>query len=303
MHPHVPVFLSILAVSALALTVSAGIAEAVGVTNGCTATINGQDPAQLDSDHPLVVRKGELVHVAGTVPSSVASAPSAELISTTHVDVDIVSGLFGVSSSDHPGRGPAWDSSVNVDKYLKYGVGLYHVTGKAVGGPGDWSCNGDGYVELKDGNPLSKPVGGAAAGIAAVGLLGAAVATRAPKPAPEAAANAVKARRDDVVASLGGLLLISVAIGCAFFGKDVGAAAVGATGLGGEPRKRLWSHGHPILGFVSGLLLGLGGTVLLQQFSVWPLTVVTVIVMPLVVAIICALRAWLGKPYRLGPEM
>jgi hypothetical protein len=38
--------------------------------------------------------------------------------------------------------------------------------------------------------------------------------------------------------------------------------------------------------------------VLLQQFAVWPLTIVTAIVFPVVVAVICSLRAWLGRPYK-----
>jgi uncharacterized Tic20 family protein len=62
--------------------------------------------------------------------------------------------------------------------------------------------------------------------------------------------------------------------------------------------RRIWAHGHPIAGFLSGLLLGIGVTVLMQQFAVWPLTIITAIVLPVVVALICAIRGYLGRPYR-----
>jgi putative component of membrane protein insertase Oxa1/YidC/SpoIIIJ protein YidD len=314
-----PTMFSILALSGFVVVVTAGVAEAVGVNGGCTAKLNGVDPSSLDSDHALVVKKGGFVRFVGTVPPSVQNASKSELVSNTHIDVDIVTGLGGITSSDHPGHGPVWGGQESVDKYLKYGVGLYHVTGKATGGPGGWSCDGDAYVELKDGNPLGKPVGGGAAGVTLLGLLGAALASRAPEPdtadadyigqtdaekdVEDYATSEIQHSGDDFAASLGCLLLIIIATGAAFLGKDVGAAAVGATGLSRKPGRRIWSHGHPILGFISGLLLGIGITVLLQQFAVWPLTIVTAIVFPVVIAVICSLRAWLGKAYQLTPRM
>lgn len=86
-----------------------------------------------------------------------------------------------------------------------------------------------------------------------------------------------------------------------------GAAAVAAVGLVGtllarglrkpeEGRKR----GHPIYGFLFGLLLGVGGTVLLQQYAVWPLTVITAFVVPGAVAVLGAIHAWIGRPYRVA---
>jgi len=314
-----PTMLSVVALSGFLVVVTAGIAQAVGVNGGCTAKLNGVDPASLDSDHALVVKKGGFVRFVGTVPPSVQSAPKQQLVSNTHIDVDIVTGLGGVTSSDHPGHGPIWGGQESVDKYLKYGVGLYHVTGKATGGPGGWSCDGDAYVELKDGNPLGKPVGGAAAGVTLIGLLGAAYASRAPAPSPDDgsyigstddekdaedfATSDIQKSGDDFAASLGCLLLIIIATGAAFLGKDIGAAAVGATGLSRRPGRRIWSHGHPVFGFISGLLLGIGVTVLLQQFAVWPLTIVTAIVFPVVTAVICSLRAWLGKAYQVAPRV
>jgi putative component of membrane protein insertase Oxa1/YidC/SpoIIIJ protein YidD len=314
----VPTVFSVLALSGLAVVMTAGIAGAVGVTNGCTATINGKDPAQLDSDHPLVVHKGETVSVTGTVPPAVASTPKNQLTSNTHIDVSIIGGIFGVSSSDHPGHGPNWGGTQNVDDYLKYGVGLYHVTGVATGTPG-WSCDGDGYIQLKDGNPLGKPVGAAAAALAVIGGAGALLSSRAD--ADQSASEPVVARNEDDefaedqatrmifgrdpgtegLAGFGCLILIIIAIGASLLGKDVAATAVGAAGMNTSGNRRIWAHGHPIGGFLSGLLLGLGVTVLLQQFAVWPLTIVTAIVFPLVVAVICSLRAYLGRPYKMKP--
>jgi putative component of membrane protein insertase Oxa1/YidC/SpoIIIJ protein YidD len=310
----IPTVFAILALSGFVVVVTDGIAEAVGVSNGCTATINTAPVEKLDFNNALVVHKGESVHFIGTVPPSVQGVPKSQLTSNTHIDVELVKDVFKVTSSDHPGHGPIWGGDQNVDKYLKYGVGVYHVIGRADGSPG-WSCSGDAYVELRDGNPLTKPVGEAAGGLTLIGLLGAAYASKAP--APDAPSGAVIATNEDDAdnedmasdmiatgdsywASIGCLILIVIAIGAAFVGGGFGAAAIGGPGLSRPRTGRVWSHGHPILGFISGLLMGIGITVLLQQFAVWPLTIVTAIVFPIVIAVICALRAWLGKAYKLG---
>lgn len=44
----------------------------------------------------------------------------------------------------------------------------------------------------------------------------------------------------------------------------------------------------PVLAGASGVLLGVGASVLLQQFTVWTLTVLTLVVLPLVVGIACS---------------
>jgi uncharacterized membrane protein YoaK (UPF0700 family) len=101
------------------------------------------------------------------------------------------------------------------------------------------------------------------------------------------------------VAGFACLLLILIAITATFITADAAAGAVGAASSRRRPRNsRIWSHGHPVLGFISGLVMGLGITVLLQQFAVWPLTIVTAIVFPIVVAVICAIRAYMGRPYK-----
>jgi hypothetical protein len=322
----VPTFFSVLALSGLVVVMTAGVAEAVGVSGGCLVKINGQDPASMTKGSPLVVHKHGSVQVNGQVPPSVVGAG---VISNTHIKVSIVEGLFEPTTSDHPGTGPTWNGSKAVDDYLKYGVGLYKVTGVARGTPG-WNCSGSGYVELKDGNPLGKPAGEGAGAAILLGLLGAAAASRGGEPDPPAEQDAEPnpdADADDPVtphqsgeehfiageaeriiikpspgeegmAGVACLVLIIIAIGAAFAGSGIGAGAVGAVPAARRRRTaRVWGHGHPILGFISGLILGLGLTVLLQQFAVWPLTIVTFIVFPIVVAIICAIRAYMGRPY------
>ena len=88
------------------------------------------------------------------------------------------------------------------------------------------------------------------------------------------------------------VLIVLAALG---FSTWLFAAVAGKPGV-----RRVWVHGRPVLGFISGLLFGLGLTVLLQQFGAWPLTVVTAIVFPIAVAVLTSVRAWLGRPYRVG---
>ena len=54
----------------------------------------------------------------------------------------------------------------------------------------------------------------------------------------------------------------------------------------------------PGVGFVFGLLGGIGITVLMQQFAVWPLTILTAIAFPVLVGLLCAVRAYMGRPYK-----
>jgi putative component of membrane protein insertase Oxa1/YidC/SpoIIIJ protein YidD len=308
-----PTVFSVVALSGLVVVMTAATAEAVGVSNGCSATINGRSPSTLTKDDPLAVHKGETVSVTGSAP---AGTPAKDT-NNTHIDVAIIDGVFGVSSSDHPGHGPSWGGSQNVDDYLKYGVGLYHVTGVANGSSG-WHCEGDGYVELKDGSPLTKPIGAGAAGLAIIGGIGALLSARSRF---DTDAEGVAARprdpeeelRDDIgsiarapepapgtEAAISFGCLVGIAI-MAFLGLLEGGAmfaAASAPAVEGSPRKRrVWAHGHPVAGFISGLIAGIGIAVLLQQFALWPLTIVTAIVFPVVVAVLCALRAYLGRPY------
>lgn len=324
MRPNtLPTLFSILALSGFVVVVTAGVAQAVGVSNGCAARINATDPATLDQNHPLVVHRGENVRFVGVVPPSVGEVPSDQLTSNTHIDVDLVAGLVHVSSRDTPGHGSIWGGFENVDKYLGKTVGLYHVTGVVTGEPGGWSCEGDAYVELRDGSPLTKPVGGAALGLTVIGAGGALLSTRTDSPdAPTDGSDGEEAgaednsapyevsyeppyepseeeqRRESAEMGMACLMALIATIGVTYAAKNVGAASVVAAVSGHSHSRRVWARGHAVGGFVSGLFMGIGITVLLQQYAVWPLTIVTAIIFPVVTAIICSLRAWLGRPYR-----
>ena len=323
-HPRpntLPTVFSILALSGFVVVVTAGVAQAVGVSGGCRVLINRHDPSTLTRTHPLVVHQGENIGVVGSIPSTVRN-PGQEA-SNTHIKVDIIQGIGSVSSSDHPGHGPFWGGTQNIESYISKGVGLFHVKGVATGTSG-WSCSGDAYVEIKDGNPLSKPIGEAAGGLIVVGLLGAAYASTAPEPTadttasssspsdtesarplgldPEEDAEDMMRSNDDYYWTMGCLLFLLLAISGGYLFSGTGGALF-ASRVGRKSSGRLIrSHGHPIVGFISGLLMGLGTAVLLQQFAVWTLTIASAIVFPVVVAIICSLRAWLGRSYRMVPR-
>jgi hypothetical protein len=322
----VPTAFAILAISGFVVVVTAGIAQAVGVTGGCKVTVRGVDPSSMTKKHPLVVHKGETVQVDGTAPAGVPVQANDPNVTIIHIA--IIEGIYKANTTAEPGHGPHWGGSKNVDNYLKYGVGLYKVTGTGTGR--GWDCDGSGYVKLKDGNPLGKPTGDAALVLSLLGLGGTALSSRGGKPdagaddspSDETAENSTGANEfvDDVVndrpvadytpdapneavAGLGCLALIVVAcLGMAgAIGGNLTPMAVAAGGRARRaPKSRVWVHGHPILGFVSGLVAGVGITVLAQQFAMWPLTILTAIVFPIIVGLICAVRAYLGRPYKRG---
>jgi putative component of membrane protein insertase Oxa1/YidC/SpoIIIJ protein YidD len=319
----VPTAFAVMALSGFVVVTTAAIAEAVGVTGGCSATVNGQDASALTSDHPLVVHKHESVSFDGTAPAAGPNDPN-----NTDIKVDIIEGIGGVTSSNHPGHGPHWGGQIAVDDYLKYGVGLYHVTGTATGA--GFSCAGDGYVRLEDGDPITKPVGAAATALAAIGAGGGLLSSRAAKPDMAPAADTSGVTGDDTSAEVSpadaelrhrlaedvndatadGWASASADAGCLValaivffigFAAHGGAGAVSAMpAAAGAGRRRVWSHGHPIAGFFSGLVLGIGGTVLLQQFAVWPLTIVTAIIVPVVTGLLVGVRSYLGRAYRVA---
>ena len=308
----------------LLFVIAAGIAHGQGITgSGCYADVNGRIPGTMTRTNPLVVSQGESVSVSGTVPPSIASLPPDQIQSQTVIQVSIIEPLGKVSSESRGGTGPSWGGSVGVDQYLKFGVGLYKVTGNASGTPG-WTCAASGYIKL-DGNPLSKPAGLAGAALTVVGA-GAAAASARGKPedgvsaSPGPTADEVK---DDFGRDVDNVLGIkpdtgtevAANAGCAFFsvlliilGALEGADALmmyddalgplGLAAAAGKAKKRIWAKGHPIAGFFSGLVAGLGLTILAQQFALWPFTITTAIIYPVLVAILCAVRARLGRPFK-----
>jgi putative component of membrane protein insertase Oxa1/YidC/SpoIIIJ protein YidD len=310
-------FMSLLAVVGGMVLMGVAVAEASGVEGGCVATINGADPASLTESNPLVVHKGQSVTLSGQVPAAIRNLPKSQLTSRTAIKVHIVEGGFS-NTTVRNGQGPQWGGSVNVDKYLKYGVGLYKVDGSAVGTP-NWACTGTAYVRLEDGNPLGKPVGAVAAGLVVLGAAGAAFAPRSGEPTAEDIKQEFKADAENLLGlppdepkpepevSTDQKVALGANLGCLFVllvllmgGPMTGpsfAAAAGSVPSAARGR-RIWKRGHAVAGFVSGLLFGLGVMVLGQQYGRWTLSIVTVVVIPLVAALVVGFRAWYGQPYR-----
>jgi hypothetical protein len=166
-----------------------------------------------------------------------------------------------------------------------------------------------------DGNPLSKPVGQAAAGAGTAGGIGAVASTitkRRPdeEHAPSGPTDAVEGEDSDPSVwdrDLKGQALVTA--GCAFFlfgpsaVEKIIAGGFSTVALRPSPG-RVWIRAHPVLGAISGLFLGLGIAVLGQQYALWPLAVLTAIVLPLYAALACGVRAWIGQPYvrRVGSQ-
>ena len=60
---------------------------------------------------------------------------------------------------------------------------------------------------------------------------------------------------------------------------------------------RNWHHGHPIRGFIGGLLIGFGGLLLMHQFGLIVFEMPLALIIPLLMAVAGAIRGWLGTPY------
>jgi putative component of membrane protein insertase Oxa1/YidC/SpoIIIJ protein YidD len=303
---------------------AASLASAQSLTgDGCQATMNTRSPAGMTKSNPLVVKEGGSVSVNGTVPASIASLPPDQITSSTSIEISFIEDLAKITRDVRQGTGPQWGGSVSVDPYLRFGGGLYKAAGIGSGTPG-WSCTADGYIKLDAGNPLTTPAGIAGTTLAVAGGGMALFSTRS-KETPSASpgegptADEVKGdfgrdvdnvlgvepkpdRSADFAASLGcvaAALLSAIGLGPVddpdFYRNPFGA---GAIAMGSS--RRVWMKGHPIAGFFSGLVAGLGLTVLAQQFAIWPLTIVTAIAFPTLVGLLSALRAWRGKPYKVA---
>lgn len=160
--------LSALAVMTVVLIGLAPTAHAQEVTGGCSATVNGQTLDTLDIKHPLVVAKGDILALTGTVP---ASAGTGTVDSETKIYVELVG---DVPVAEQTGDGPIWGDWVELPEVLaNLAPGVYKVKGTATGS--GWVCNGSAYIRI-EGGPLTAAaaVGAVAAvsgGIAAVGAV------------------------------------------------------------------------------------------------------------------------------------
>lgn len=308
---------------------SAGYADSF--SGACTGSANGRNVAELTRENPLVLKEHSQFAAQGTAGFA---GPNDQ--TTVSAKFEVISGVFGVSSTTEGGTGNEWQSStVNVDDYFKYTAGLYEVK-IAVSGP-TGSCEATVYVKL-DANPLTKPAGIVAGITAVIGLAGAAASASGGSASPKAMGDAefidemvnpgekkqaeAAARKDadeppDWVPD-GVWLAIKLIPGCGKwfrssfpFGGDLSimllAVPVFGMGAGGAARSRgkvVWSKkvrvpGHPVLGFIAGLLGGLGAVVLVWQYGVWTLQIWNVVGIPVLIAVLAAIWAKTGRVYRI----
>jgi hypothetical protein len=290
-----------------------------GVTGGCTVTVNGAPAYAFTLNKPLQVSRGQRVMIEGQIPPQLASKAAKDLQNTTTVQVQIFEGLgsYWGPETEELGYGARWRSAVNVDDYLKYGAGLYQVDAQnyGYGQPGligrkdDWYCTARIFVRMKA-NPFTTPIGLAATGLAGLGAAGGLAASRPrkkPEPGPTAEELGEQFGQDvdtvlDFQPDRGRQYTLD--IGCIFamaimasYGLPTLFSAA-APVVPGTKARRVWVRGHAVWGFVTGLLFGLGGSVLVQQSGYWTLNTRTGIVIPLLAATLSALRSWAGRPYR-----
>jgi putative membrane protein insertion efficiency factor len=307
--------LTVVGLAGLTTFLVAGTAAAMqsgggsGTAGGCDAFVAGVPIGNLTVDHPLQVHKGQKVLLTGLSPIGIRSLPStAALRSTTDIKIHFIEKLATTTLSENA-TGQRFQRVVNVDAYLKYGSGVYRVDVHSVA-PGGWDCAATFYVELH-GSKLAAEVAVAVGAVGAAGVYGSARGGEPPKPDentgefdpaadPEVVEKAQAPRpdrgatgaADGGVGCLAGILFALMASTGAF------ATAVPVP-VRSNPH-RVWVKGHPVLGFVSGLIAGLGITIALQQLGYYPLTLTSAIIAPLVTAVLGAVRARLGRAWKVG---
>jgi len=264
---------------ALALLASADI------NGNCSATINGVDVKGLSSSDA-----GDAIEVKEhtAVPVTMQSAEGI-----THLRVQIEFAGFPWTVRDEPTSGTSWQNTVPVDRYAKWGVGLYKVIGLSEGPAG--SCSGSALVRVV-GNPLTTVAGAAAAGITALGGLGLAAAGVASALEGQAEGRAVEQGvtggftwigrpthqpppQEQDTEDVRDLKRTLYDLGlCYFFAfpalllTGAAMAAGGGAPLATEPAVRLrrvgWRPRISAVALIGGLLAGAGIIVLLQQYAV-----------------------------------
>ena len=300
------------------------------LSSGCSGTVNGQPPQSLTSDSPLVVGKGESITVSGQGPSKAGGGVNG------NYSIAIVEGLFKLDKRNENwgGSGQSFQGVVNVDDYLKYGSGLYKVEGVATAASG-WTCSASFYIRL-DGSKIVGIVATGIGVVGGLGVLGASRAkpnftqaapaastttgdgpaasvsaeeiskgfgkdfvglsedemTTKPKPPPTTMIDRLAHSKINAGGCFA-LIVLELTAGPAMILLFPVTMSVPGAG-----KKRVWVKGKPVLGFLSGLIAGLGVTVALHQFGFHPLTITTAIGFPILAAIIGSVRAWKGTAYK-----
>ncbi len=227
-----------------------------------------------DPDDAIEVGEDEVVPVSFQSTSGLASH---------RIRMEYAGFQWDVSDEDDEGQTQVVDE-VDVGDYAVVGAGLYKVMGEGILEDGS-RCVGAVLIDV-GGNPLTTALGLVAAvltALGAAGLVGSAVSA-----ARDGSRTAAAIREGGVEAGkrVSGIAISALSV--------LALMAVGA-GIGGgvlpaptAPRAR-WRPKLSVWGIGGGLLFGLGGAVLLQQYSVRPMTqgfLVTSLVVGLVLGIL-----------------
>jgi hypothetical protein len=139
---------------------------AADISGPCSATIAGQNVKGRGTG---AFSDAITVHKDSSVPVTMSSAKRI-----SHLKIQIEFAGIRWTVRNKPSHGTSWSSSVDVNKYAKYGVGLYKVIGSS---SGSVSCSGAALVRVK-GNPLTTVAGivGLVAAVLGLGGIGTAVA-------------------------------------------------------------------------------------------------------------------------------
>jgi len=253
----------------------------------CSGTVAGiAFPASSDDvggqpGNPIRLKASDTVHVQMT-------APGAKL---THVVVQL--GFFG----DPSGNGAAasvpvadaanpdnpYNNDISVGNYASHGIGIYTVV-VALSAQGA-SCLGAAYVDVT-GNPLDTDAGKAAAvaegvGLAGVLIAGAAGAAGSTSPSPPSPpAPAAPSGEDAEDGFWDNLEDAAHFFGCCGFfvlpALFLTLFSMATPAPAGAPpprppirlKRARWRPKLSFVGIVGGLLMGIGGIVLLQQYGV-----------------------------------
>lgn len=305
----------------LAQAVRPALLTATTTLGGCTMTINGGTVGSFDRNHPLVVHKGQRLLVKGLAPQRFRNAPEPPGANTTFaLEIRLIDPYAYTDKFPRADGFRTFDSIENVDDYLSLGSGLYRINASASGFPvqngviASYDCSATFYVKM-DGNDLPGLVGGA---IALAGLAGGATSGGktdwAPEDSPpvendpgndfrppdkllvdDVSPDTVANQKADAFV-LGCLAVIAAYLGITGGGELAMAATVG---LKSSPEGRSFRRrGHPVRGFISGLLAGLGATVFMQQRGYWVLGWENAVGLPIALALLFGWRGWRGKAFR-----
>jgi hypothetical protein len=228
----------------------------------CTASIDGSSLAgrAVDADNAIILKRGTSVPASGT--SQVAN---------DHVKVTLQYLGFDVATIvDEDFDRNGWSKPVSVDRYAKHGVGYYIVTAKTS------ACSAGALLKI-EGNPLATTAGLVGAGLAGVGTAITVIHTlvggdKPPVPeeieTPEDRADAQRRVMEQerllaagsIQSSCCGMFLLP-AMMLTLFAMMSGDAMP-------RPLRYRWRPKITVLGSFSGLLIGLGTAILLQQYAI-----------------------------------